>query len=174
VSLPGLAYFITKCIDKAIGKALARSECAEVVAGSFLWARDEQWWRILGFVVMPDHYHLVVGLRSVKSLSDAMRSIDKFTGRRINTILGRSGPFWEDGFYEHVIRDRQDYDDVLRYVHGNPVQAGLTSAVDAWHYSTANERFTTEIDWEWLGPSLPTFIPCKYRFESGAIPRRYR
>jgi REP element-mobilizing transposase RayT len=135
--------------------ALVHPCCAEILIQSFLWARDRKWFRILGFVVMPNHYHLGLGLRSEKSLSEAISSIDKYSARNINQALGRTGPLWEEGFYEHAIRDRRDFDDILAYMHGNPVQGGLCETVDQWPHSTVNPDYAAEIDWEWLGHSFP-------------------
>lgn len=123
---------------------------------------------------MPVHYHIIVGLSSPKALSDIMASIDKYTARRINKFLGRKGTLWQDGFYEHMVRDREDYDGILAYVHNNAVEAGLASSAELWNYSTANERYADEIDWEWLRPSLPRIAKSKYRFTRNRIPREYR
>ena len=81
--------------------------------------------------MMPDHYHAIIGLRSIRQLSGIMESIDKYTARRLNQLLQHEGPFWQDGFYEHLVRDTKDYDNILEYVHNNPVEAGLTDSPDA-------------------------------------------
>ena len=169
--MPGQAYFITKC---ALDRVLTTDDCAELVIASFLWARDNAWWRILGFVVMPDHYHLAICLLGTKTLSEVLHSISRFTANRINANLGRSGPVWEEGFYDHAIRDRVDFDGILAYMHDNPVKAVLTEAADSWPYSTANPRYAQEIEWEWLDPSMPKIVPGAARFQEHMIPPRFR
>lgn len=171
VSEPGQAYFVTKC---ALGPFLERPDCARVVVDSLLWARDNGWWRILGFVVMPTHYHVTFGLGDVKTLSDAMYSVDRFTATSLNRILGRSGSLWEQGFYDHAIRDRVDFDGILAYIHANPVVAGLVESEEQWLYSTANVTYLAEIDWEWLGPAIPRFVSDARRFDEQTIAARYR
>lgn len=153
--MPGKAYFITKCALVPEDPILTKPGCADVVVDALLWARNSGWWRVLGFVVMPDHYHAALALGNTKSLSDAMWSIGKYTAARINRLLGRTGGLWEEGFYDHLIRDRDDFDEVLKYVHENPVAAGLVESVELWPYSTANCRYASDIDWEWLGSSVP-------------------
>jgi REP element-mobilizing transposase RayT len=145
-----------------------------MIIDSLLWARDNEWWRILGFVVMPTHYHLTFGLGDKKTLSEAMYSVDRFTASRLNSILGRSGQFWEEGFYDHAIRDRVDFDGILAYIHNNPVSAGLVDAAEDWVYSTANERYQSEIDWEWLGFSVPKLVSDARRFNPDSIAPKYR
>jgi len=118
---------------------LAIPACAEIVINSLLWARDNGWWRILGFVIMMDHYHVIIGLGEVKTLSDAIAGLSKYTARLINEHLGREGPLWEESFYDHLLRDREDFDGILAYIHWNPVERGLVQAPEDWPYSTANE-----------------------------------
>jgi hypothetical protein len=123
---------------------------------------------------MPDHYHLIIALGKVVPLERVMMSINRFTAGQINKILHRTGAFWEEGYYDHAIRDRKDFDVILEYVHQNPVMAGLIHHPKEWLFSTANPRFADLIDWDWLGPSLPEIVPTKHRFESDKIPLLYR
>jgi len=173
-SAPNNAYFITKCIYDRKQALLSKPACAEILIQAFLYGREQGWYRMLGFVIMPDHYHLIIALGQTKSLKQVMSSINKFAARRINIALKRSGRFWEEGFYDHQIRDRRDFDSILEYVHNNPVTAGLVQTPQDWPYSTANERFAHLIDWEWLGPSLKEVVPAKHRFSPKKIPYRYR
>lgn len=173
VSLDDHSYFITKCVHHAVDKPLIRPMYAKLVVSSIIWAKKQGWWRILGFVIMPDHYHAIVGLRSARRLSSIMESINKYTARRLNGLFQREGPFWQDGFYEHLVRDRKDYDNILAYVHNNPVEAGLVDSPDAWEYSTAYAEYADEIDWEWLGPTMPEIRDCKHRFAKENVPPRY-
>jgi REP element-mobilizing transposase RayT len=152
---------------------LARRECAEVVIRAFAWSRDQGWCRLLGFVVMPDHYHLIIALGEVKTLDRLLSTINRFSAKQINDILGSSGAFWEEGYYDHQIRDRTDFDAILGYVHDNPVADGLVASAEEWPYSTANPRFADWIDWEWLGPSLRSVVRTKHRFSPAGVPRRY-
>ena len=124
-SLPHHVYFITKCLLVPDMKALVIPACAEILINSIIWARDAGWWRILGFTVMPDHYHLIVGLGEIKSLSDAIAGVSKYTARNINQYIGRTGSLWEEGFYDHMLRGRGDFDNILEYTHRNPVKKGL-------------------------------------------------
>ncbi len=129
---------------------LIRPECAQLVIESFKFARQQKWWANLGFVIMPDHYHVILGLGYAKSLSGTINSVDKFTARRINPLIGHAGRFWQEGFHDHAIRNRREFDIILAYVHNNPVKAGLVEIPELWPYSTANEQYAGEIDWDWI------------------------
>ena len=151
VSVPNSAYFITKCADDYGKRVLAEDRCAEIIVGSLTWVSEEQVARLCGFVVMPDHWHAVFGLREEWALEQLMESVCKFTSRRINRVLGRSGVFWQDGYQDHAVRDREDFDGILLYMHWNPVKAKLVEQPEQWPYSTADPKYQHLIDWDWLG-----------------------
>ena len=174
VSIPNCSYFLTKCTQPATSEALVRQDCAQIVIDSLRWCRDNGWWRLLCFCVMPGHYHVAFALGEAKPLSDVVASISRFTSARINRILGREGPFWQDGFYDHAIRDREDFEGILQYVHANPVEAGISQAPEDWPYSTASPAYAHLIDWEWLGPSFRPSGGTRYRFDPGSLPHEYR
>jgi len=43
-------------------------------------------------------------------------------------------PFWQKGFYDHILRSRESYEKKWFYVRGNPVRAGLVMRWEAWPY----------------------------------------
>ncbi|MBM4049342.1 MAG: hypothetical protein FJ279_29960 [Planctomycetes bacterium] len=153
-SLPNHAYFVTKCTDDPDFGLLATSAYATIIIGSLRWLVQSRYARCCGFVVMPDHYHVGLGLLETRTLSEVMASLNRFTSRQINAVLKRKGRFWEPGYYDHAIRNRSDLDEVLAYMHENPVSAGLAERAEAWEYSTANPKYADMIDWEWLGHSI--------------------
>jgi len=151
ISLPNHAYFVTKCAAVVGTHVLARPECAEAIVTPLRWLREnEHVWRA-GFVVMPGHIHAVVGLRDPVSLAQVMASLSRYTSRSINRILGRQGQFWEEGYYDRALRSRSEFDDMLTYMHMNPVEEGLVESPEEWIYSSASSEFSDLIDWEWLG-----------------------
>ena len=59
------------------------------------------------------------------ALTNILTSLKKYTALRANRLLRRSGAFWQDESYDHVIRDDGELDRTIWYVLQNPVQAGL-------------------------------------------------
>jgi REP element-mobilizing transposase RayT len=153
VSLPNYAYFLTKRVAAPDLAVLAQPETAGAIISTLEWISDQDWVYIGGFVIMPDHYHCVLGLTGKRSLQKVMESVGRFTARRINIQLQRKGSFWEEGFYDHAIRQREDFDDIFQYMHENPVRKELCEYPDDWSYSTAHPNYAGCIDWEWFGPS---------------------
>ncbi len=81
------------------------------------------------FIVMPDHVHGIVmlweraGLEPAPTeLTEIIRQLKTFSSRRINKLLNLSPPLWQRSFYEHVIRNEQDFQDTASYIEANPLR----------------------------------------------------
>ena len=122
-SLPGLTYHVTFRMRTA--DALCSDEARQVMIESLHHAAGDNWCEFFGFVVMPDHVHLVLRLGETKGLGDLVASLKKWTARRINDLAKGNGNLWQDGFHEHAVRTDEDLRRILEYVAWNPVKAGL-------------------------------------------------
>jgi len=79
---------------------------------------------------MPDHVHLIfTPLRSSSGctfhLPDIMRSIKGRAARKVNLLLSRCGPVWQDECFDHVLRSNESLAEKIEYVCQNPVRGGL-------------------------------------------------
>jgi putative transposase len=54
-----------------------------------------------------------------------MHAIKGVSARRINVLLGRSGPVWQEEFFDHVLRSNDSLAEKIDYICQNPVRAGL-------------------------------------------------
>jgi putative transposase len=83
------------------------------------------------YVLMPDHLHLFVK-------GDANFMLSRWMGgqkRAIAVELGcRSRELWQPGFFDHVLRSDESYDEKWNYVRENPVRAGLVRNATEWPY----------------------------------------
>ena len=82
----------------------------------------------LAWVVMPDHFHWLMQLKE-RELSTVVHVVKSHAAREANAYLGRSGQFWQRGFYERAIRNQEDLLPAARYIITNPVRAGLVKRV---------------------------------------------
>jgi putative transposase len=95
-------------------------------------------------VVLPDHLHIVMTLpQGDADYTNRWRPIK----RRFTDAVMKSGisvarhpngeaALWQRRFWEHTIRDDEDFERHLDYVHFNPVKHGLVSRVRDWPYSS--------------------------------------
>ena len=96
------------------------------------------------FVFMPNHVHLLITPAPDVSLEKATQFIKGGFSFRAGKEVGFRGAIWNPGFNEHRICNAADYAGHVRYMHMNPVDAGLVSKPEEWPYSSA--RLTSEVD----------------------------
>jgi len=106
--------------------------------------RDGKAYNLDAFTIMPNHGHLVakplvqnVGQDAILpySLARIMHSLKLYTAREANKILGRTGEFWQHESYDHVVRDEQEWQRIIKYVLNNPVKAGLVDTWENWPWN---------------------------------------
>jgi REP element-mobilizing transposase RayT len=82
----------------------------------------------MAWVVMPDHFHWLLELKS-GSLKSLMQGTRSRSARAVNQALGRQGQFWQRGYYDQALRRDDDLKKMARYVVANPLRAGLVGNI---------------------------------------------
>jgi len=86
------------------------------------------------YVLMPDHIHCFAGFESaIATVSNAIRFLKNSLSKTLKQ-LGNSPPYWQRGFFDHVLRSCESYSQKWEYVRQNPVRAGLASSPEEWLY----------------------------------------
>lgn len=133
-------YFIT---------ALTRDRCRAFSDASFassVAAQIPPFFGTRGFAVpayclMPDHVHLL--LEGTSDDADALEAVRIWKQRVGYAWKSQTKtPLWQTGFYDRVLRERDDTRAVVRYLLNNPVRAGLVREA---------------ADYSWSGSSCYTF-----------------
>lgn len=107
--------------------------------------------RVYGYVVMPDHVHLLLSEPQYGTLADALKSLKQGVSRR---LIGNAEHFWQKRYYDFNVRNYAQFVEKLRYIHRNPVRAGLCARPEDWdrssfrHYATGCKG-NVEIESEW-------------------------
>lgn len=128
---------------------------------------------LLAYCLMPNHYHFVLRQESEVPISTFMQRLFQSYTQAFNKQQGRRGPLCE-GRFRHVHVDRDEYLVYLcRYVHLNPVEAGLVAQPSDWLYSNYLEwieaRAGTLVDRAFVRQYFST--PADYvAFVEDAIP----
>ncbi len=125
-SEPGREYLVTAAVQ---GRAplfldftLARA-CIRELARTER-ETDARW---LAWVLMPDHFHGLVGLGDSTDLSELMRRFKGASANAVNRARARTGRLWQPGFHDHALRREQSRIAVARYIVANPLRAGLVT-----------------------------------------------
>ena len=104
---------------------------------------------VIGYVVMPEHVHLLVSEPASIPLSRALHSLKLSVSK-----LSHQHPFWAHRYYDFNVFSTRKQVEKLRYLHRNPVTRGLVARPEDWpwssfrHYATG-ERGVVEIESFW-------------------------
>ena len=113
--------------------------------------RVRKWYGLCvrGYVVMPEHVHLLVSEPERTSLPVAIQMLKQNVARKLGP-----GRFWQTRYYDFLVWSEKKRIEKLKYMHRNPVQRGLVERPEDWrwssfrHYATGCEG-TVEIESEW-------------------------
>ena len=98
--------------------------------------------RLLAYVLMPNHWHMVVWPETTDELS---RFLQRVTGvhasriRRATHTVGH-GHIYQGRYHAFVVDTATKYLNVVRYVEANPLRAGLVDRAEHWRWSSLRDR----------------------------------
>src|SRR5579871_1154534 len=113
--------------------------------------------RVFGFVVMPEHVHLLVSEPARGTLAGAMQLLKtsvatqaRKQGKRVEAGM----PFWQARYFDHNVRNHAGFVTQLQYIHRNPIKRGLCSEPQAWPWSSfrawaCGEMGDVEVECPW-------------------------
>ena len=83
---------------------------------------------IISWVVLPDHIHLLLSQKS-NTISNVMKQFKlSFSAKYRIRNKCTSGRIWQNRFWDHIIRDENDLNNHIDYIHFNPVKHGHTNS----------------------------------------------
>ena len=144
------------------------------IIDSLNYYRYEYACKLLGYVIMPDHIHLLIWPQDAHIVTDFMRDFKRFTSGRITRQAKLEGitnwverfeqagketsradyKVWQDSFWEQTIYTQKFLEQKLNYIHLNPVRAGICATAEDYPYSSYRNYYLgdiqlIEIDSEW-------------------------
>jgi putative transposase len=146
----GYSHFITtSCYQRLplLGSAKNRDLFAKVLEQ----VRRRYGFAVVGYVIMPEHVHLLLTEAKRGNPSVVMQAIKQGFARRLLARLRRAGssqqpPFWTEPtergriwqprFYDFVVFSEKKRVEKLRYMHRNPVKRGLVVSPEQWRWSS--------------------------------------
>lgn len=129
-------FFVTSVVNGRY-PLFRNEERARLILDVMQNKRSEGRFLLHEFVVMPDHFHLIVTPAENVSLEKALQYIKGGFSFRVKKELAFNSLVWEESFTNHRIRDAEDYQQHREYIHHNPVKAGLVKTPSAYPYSSA-------------------------------------
>jgi menaquinone-specific isochorismate synthase len=121
-----------RTLDGGAGNCfLLNPEIARVVAEA-LKRFDGARYRLFAWCVMPNHVHVLFQASGKFSLARILHSWKSYSAKAANKILGRTGEFWLSEYYDHLIRDQDEFQRAWDYILDNPRKAGLKEWAWVW------------------------------------------
>jgi putative transposase len=98
--------------------------------------------RVLGYCLMPNHFHLVLWPREAGDLGRWMQWLMTSHVRRYHRHFGGSGHVWQGRFKAFPIQQDEHLLTVLRYMERNPLRANLVERAEEWRWSSLRDRLS--------------------------------
>jgi putative transposase len=107
---------------------------------------------VYGYVVMPEHVHLLVNEPERGCLSQMLQSLKQSVARTL--ALRAADSFWQARYYDFNVWSESKVVEKLRYIHRNPVVRGLVERPEDWQWSSFRHYLTgadgvVEIESQW-------------------------
>ena len=142
----GIYFFTVNLLQRRHNDLLVRH--VDVLRAAVAKVKQRHPFVIHAWVVLPEHFHCVIELpqgdadfatrlRLIKSGFSKALPKTEFRSN-VRNARGERG-IWQRRFWEHLIRNEQDYQAHMDYVHINPVKHGLVKAVKDWPYSSFHQ-----------------------------------
>ena len=145
-------HFITfTCFHRApfLQTASSRDLCVLTLERVRVWYG----FYVVGYVVMPEHVHLLISEPERRTLAVAMQMFKQVVSRKLKRVAAGQ-PFWQARYYDFNVWSERKRVEKLRYIHRNPVTRGLVERPEDWrwssfrHYATG-EQSVVEIESQW-------------------------
>jgi len=125
---------------------------------------------IAAYCLMPNHYHLLLHTPD-GNLSRCMRQVNGIYAQRFNRSHQYDGQLFR-GRYKSILVEADSYLlQLLRYIHKNPLRAGLCDDVNNYEWSSHRGYLSDAKRWDWLYKAFPLSLFAKDLKESR---REYR
>jgi REP element-mobilizing transposase RayT len=130
-------------IDAGHGGCLLREPLAACLVQDALLFFDGVRYRLLAWVVMPNHVHVLFQPLEGWTMARIVASWKSFTGKRLAPMLPASlgsnavHRVWDREYWDRFIRDEWHLQAAREYIHNNPVKAGLVRSPEEWEWSSA-------------------------------------
>jgi len=119
-------------------------KAAEILVQRILGCREKGVYRLHEFVVMPDHFHLLLTPGETTTLEKAVQLIKGGSSHELHAQLGNKMQIWQIGFHDWTIRDSEDYWAKVRYIQMNPVQDRSVEHPEDWPFGSACGKYSMD------------------------------
>ncbi|MSU23008.1 MAG: hypothetical protein EXS32_04210 [Opitutus sp.] len=134
----GADFFLTSCCAARETNQLATAAVFSVMTNALEhYVQNGKYWVHL-FLAMPDHLHALVSFPPNGHMDKVIRDWKRFIAKQTRVV-------WQDGFFDHRLRDEENFELKAHYLRLNPVRSGLVDDPVNWScvwpaHATASAR----------------------------------
>jgi REP element-mobilizing transposase RayT len=151
-------FYFLSCVVTERAFLFTSHNYFQTIIQSLKYCQEKKDLRLAGYVIMPNHVHLICAGSSAHPLSDTIRDFKQFTAKKIIEELqaekralqlalfrdaaerdGRGSNFkiWMEGNHPILVNSDVMFREKLLYMHNNPVRKGYVEKPEHWLYSSA-------------------------------------
>ncbi len=151
-------HFVTATVEQWVD-VFTRKDYSDIVLGSLKHCQENKGLCIYAWVIMSNHLHMIVSCRQGFELSNALRDFKKFTSKKIVAAIENNPhesrkkwmlwllktkeeiAFWQPGSHPEEIRTADFFNQKMKYIHQNPVRAGIVELEEEYLLSSARDFY---------------------------------
>ena len=170
----GNLYFITSTVEGFLKIFSLNESYPLILLNSLKHQIKEHNATLISYVIMPNHFHMIIYIPKNESISDFMRDLKKYTSTKLRQRLERDKlqslvevlrfnakgkknrvfKFWMDRFDDLIITTEKTLGIKMNYIHYNPVKAGLAEKCEDWKFSSARNYILDDHSLIYVSTSL--------------------
>lgn len=101
--------------------------------------KDDYKITIMAYCIMNNHAHLLIYVENIEELGQFMHKINLIYAQDYNKSKGRCGVIFRNRYQTEPIYESKYLINCIKYIHNNPVKAGMVSRCEEYQYSTYRE-----------------------------------
>lgn len=146
LTLPDATYFFTVCLEDRDGRTLV--DHIDQLRAAYAFTLREMPVETHAMVVLPNHLHAIWSEPGMPKFSERWRRIKARFSHAIGGDFAPNGSkqrrdergLWQRRFFEHAIRNEDEFQKAMDYCRLNPVKHGLVAEPELWPYSSFTRR----------------------------------
>jgi len=163
-------YFITS-VTKDRKNIFTCKENIKILLNAFDLYRKKLQYKIIAYIILPNHFHCIIMPSSVANISKIMQSIKGYSAREINKkcmidnnnivnsttevvptvvptrVVSTKNKFvsiWQHQFLDHMIRKKEDYKQHIEYIHFNPIKHKIVGEISDYPWSSYRNYYQND------------------------------
>ena len=123
-------YILDNYLDNSLNGRYLNHQILEL-SKNYILEQDKKLFELISFIIMPNHIHIL--FKETMELSEVMRKLKGGLSFLINKELKKKGQFWENNYYDKMIRDKRHFEIVYEYIKNNAIKANLKDSKDRFY-----------------------------------------